>query len=183
MSDRDSQPHEEAGSLQASVPGPYQPELPLADSSPDSVTERHLLVVRSRLIANLGSALASWFRIVPSDHASGELSTVALLLEGHLPILVPVNDLEAGPIFFVAQYDIDAHRLKRASEREQMSAYSSLADALLAADRGFIELKSRADIQRSERYPRIGKIAAELPEERWLRHQLARRMPSTVASV
>ena len=179
MNERDNQSLREAVSSPLALPSAYTPEMPSADSSADTVTDRHLLVVRSRLIANLGSALASWFHIVPSDHAAGELHNVALLLASHLPVLVPVNDMEAGPVFFVAKYDVDARRFKTASDREQMPAFSSLSDALLAADTGFTELRARADVQGSDRYPHIGNTAGELPEERWLRNQLARRMPST----
>ena len=186
MSEPENQSPPEAGQSFPSLPRVYMPDLPLADlsadESGDTVTDRHLLVVRSRLIANLGNALASWFQIVPSDQASGELSTVALLLEAHLPILVPVNDLEAGPVFFVTRYDIDAHRLKAASEREPLAAHFALSDALLAADTGFQELKRQADVQRPERSLRINNAGAELPEERWLRHQLARRMSATEAN-
>ncbi len=155
------------------------PDLPLADLSDNTVADRHLLVVRSRLIANLGSALASWFQIAPSDHAAGELHMVAMLLEAHLPILVPVNDLETGPVFFVAQYDIGAHRLRTAPKRDDMAAYTSLADALLAADVGFQQLRAQNAIHQPAPYPRMSNAPAELPEERWLLRQLARRMPST----
>lgn len=178
MDDRDNPSPREAESSLGPLPRAYLPDLPLAEVSTDTVADRHLSVVRSRLIANLGSALASWFHIVPSDRAAGELHMVAMLLEAHLPILVPVNDLETGPVFFVAQYDIDGQRLKSASEREHMAAYASLADALLAADESFQKLRAQADVHQPPRYPRISNAQAELPEERWLRHQLARRLPS-----
>ena len=175
----------EAGSSLPSLPRANMPDLPLTDSSAaepaDMTTDHQLSLVRSRLIADLGAALASWFQIVPSDHASGELGTVALLLEAHLPVRVPATDVEEGPIFFVSQYDIDAHRRKTASQREPRAAHSSLSDALLAANAGFQELKSQADLERPERYPRMSITPGDLPEERWLRHQLAHRMPPTQA--
>lgn len=178
MNDRDNQPLREANTGFGLLPRAYMPDLPLADVPDDTVADRHLMVVRARLVANLGSALASWFQIAPSDHAAGELHMVALLLEAHLPILVPVNDLETGPVFFVAEYDIGARRLRPASQRDRMAAYTSLADALLAADTGFQQLKTQAAIQGPALYPRISSAPAELPEEKWLRHQLARRMAS-----
>lgn len=164
------------------LPGADAPDSRWGDSSIDRLTDRRLSVVRSRLTANLGHALASWFHIVPSDHNSAELSTVALLLAAHLPILVPVNDLEAGPVFFVPRYDAQGRRLTPGTHREHLTAYSSLADALLAADTGFQELKAQAHVQTPGRHRRGADVAAELPEETWLRHQLSHRTPSAEAN-
>lgn len=148
---------------------------PLAVDYPaDTVTDRHLALVRSRLIANVGSAVASWFRIVPSDRIGGQLQMVALLLDGHLPILVPLNDVEGGN-FFVASYDTRGRRVGNIAPKD-LAGHVSLAEAILTADLEFRNLRQQAGQNQSSR-AQISEIG-ELPEEQWLHHQLCRRTPS-----
>jgi hypothetical protein len=159
----------DAGDAFPSLRGAFVPLPPMDDLSA-TVTDRRLAVVQARLIANLGNALASWFRIVPSSRAANDLDMVAMLLERHLPILVPVSDLESGSSFLVARYNVDGRRLKPVGQDPGRTAHASLSEALLAADIGFQALKAQAVPEPGPR-----RVAApELPEEQWLRHQLAR---------
>lgn len=153
-------------------PGQWGHETREAGGRPfaQALTQRQLSLVRARLIANLGSAVASWFRIVPSDHTpGGELRLAALLLDAHLPILVPITDSEAGACFLMARYDMFGRRVEL-SARGEMSRFSSLAEALLASDIAFRDLKYHRDAYRADRV--LPANQGSMPEERWLHEQL-----------
>jgi len=139
-----------------------------------ALSERQLSLVRARLTANLGAAVAAWFRIVPSDQSpTGDLRLAALLLDAHLPILVPITEYEAGSSFFIARYDVSGQRVEM-SGRGEMSRFSSLAEALLASDIAFRDLKYHAASYRGDQLPSAK--TAELPEEHWLHEQLVSRL-------
>jgi hypothetical protein len=161
------------GELQAGNWG-YPSNTDLSEPFARALTERQLLLVRSRLIANLGASVASWFRIVPSDPGpGGELRLAALLLDAHLPILVPVSDYDMGSTFYVARYDEFGRRMEL-SRRGEMSRYGSLAEALLASDLAFRELKEQSARYRGKHST---SRAGELVEEQWLFEQL-REVPA-----
>ena len=62
--------------------------------------ENLIFLVRSQLVAQLGTAVASWFRIVPSRCAADKTPVFALLLDGHLPILVRLVQSGQDPLSF-----------------------------------------------------------------------------------
>lgn len=140
-----------------------------------ALSHRQLSMVRARLVANLGASVASWFRIEPSTrNGGGNLQLAALLLDAHLPILVPLSDFDAGSVFYVASYDVYGVRVEM-SQRAEMSRFSSLAEALLASDLAFRQLKQQSEHYRME--AAAEKHIGSLAEERWLHEQL-RRVPA-----
>lgn len=149
----------------------------------DTMADRPLTQMRYRLIAQVGNAVADCFEIAPSDRVENELEMVALLLPRHLPILVSVHDDPADACFLVLQYDITGARLHGILAHVDAAGYNSLADAILASGRAFGQLKEQFKQRRAE--CRLHHRAHELPEERWLRHQLTPSLtpPASFAAV
>jgi hypothetical protein len=115
------------------------------------------------------------FQIVPSFNLGGlsdEGRTVALLLNRHLPVHAQI-DPAAGSGFYVSSYDIYGRALRNSEgELAERVRYSSLGQALLAAEMEFRRLEQRQAslMGRQATDSQIG----TMPEEIWLREQLGR---------
>jgi hypothetical protein len=130
---------------------------------------------RRKLNATVGADVVRCFQIVPSFNLGGlsdEGRTVALLLNRHLPVHAQI-DPAAGSGFYVSSYDIYGRALRNSEgELAERVRYSSLGQALLAAEMEFRRLEQRQAslMGRQATDSQIG----TMPEEIWLREQLGR---------
>lgn len=149
------------GLLQLSASEVISADVPL-----EEIEESCLANVKQRLAATLGTGVAQWFTIVSSTRLTADTQLVGLLLEKHLPILVPVDEEETGEAFLIGKYDGLGRRALDEEQRDwPVQEHKSLAEALVAAEAGYRELCAQRDAM-----SRVGE-AGELPEERWLYEQ------------
>jgi hypothetical protein len=130
-----------------------------------------IFLVRSQLVARLGTAVASWFRIVPSRCEADATPVFALLLESHLPILVRMTQGGSDPLSFsVAAYDTLGRRLDAGRAMGTPQAVDSFAIVVAEAGSGFQQLKEQVDSCAGGAPHQASAVA--LPEEVWLHDAL-----------
>jgi hypothetical protein len=133
--------------------------------------ENLIFLVRSQLVARLGAAVASWFRIVPSRCEADAPPVFALLLESHLPILVCMTQDGSDPLCFsVCAYDTLGRRLDAGRGMGTPQHVDSFAIVVADAGRGFQQLKDQVDSCAAGRPHQASAVA--LPEEVWLHDAL-----------
>ncbi len=137
----------------------------------EDAVENLIFLVRSQLVARLGTAVASWFTIVPSRCEADEGPVFALLLESHLPILVRMARGGADLLCFsVAAYDSLGRRLDAGRGMGTPRPADSFAVVVAEAGSGFQQLKQRVDSSAGRQPHQVSAIA--LPEEVWLHNAL-----------
>ena len=133
--------------------------------------ENLIFLVRSQLVARLGIAVASWFRIVPSRCEADHTPVFALLLDGHLPILVRLAHTGDAPLgFSVGDYDAQGGRLDAGRTVRAPQTFEFFAVVVADAGNGFQQLKEQAHASPGHQphHPSAG----QLPEEAWLHDAL-----------
>lgn len=137
----------------------------------EAAVENLIFLVRSQLVARLGTAVASWFRIVPSRCEADATPVFALLLEGHLPILVRMTQTGSDPLSFsVATYDTMGRRLDAGRGMGTPQPVDSFAIVVAEAGSGFQQLKEEFDCSAGAQPHQASAVA--LPEEVWLHDAL-----------
>ena len=133
--------------------------------------ENLIFLVRSQLVARLGTAVASWFRIVPSNCEADPAPVFALLLENHLPILVRLAQGGDDPLtFFVGAYDPMGRRLHAGHGAAAPRKLESFAVVVADAGNGFQQLKQQLSDSAGRPPHQANPLA--LPEEVWLHDAL-----------
>lgn len=135
------------------------------------LTQEQREAVESRITQNLGSAAEGAFEVVAAGQIAPGVQSAALLLDGHLPVVVSVDESQAGCVYYIHLYDVYGRRVRSDMEQsEPLARHHHLSEALVAAELGFRLLQHHSRTSHGQRF--YGQRVGRLPEERWLHEQL-----------
>jgi len=135
------------------------------------LTQGQREMVESRIVETLGSAAGGVFEVVPAGQIAPGVHSAALLLEGHLPVVITVDESQAGCVYYIHIYDVYGRRVRSdTAQAEPLARHHQLSEALVAAELGFRLLQHHSRTSHAQRF--YGQRVGRLPEERWLHEQL-----------
>lgn len=135
------------------------------------LTHEQRELVEARIVQSLGSAAGGMFEIVPAGRMAPGVYSAALLLAGHLPVIISVDESQAGCVYYIHLYDVYGRRVHTdGAHSEPLARHHQLSEAMVAAELGFRLLQHHSRSSHAQRF--YGERVGRLPEEQWLHEQL-----------